>query len=139
MIRYELADTVTIAPGDDPSGRPYLHIERVDGRNDDMLRLPGARGGEVVVLPYRLRASFAQLTDVLQYQLVREPRRIVVRVVLKRGAGPETPRRVTAGIRSALEDAGAVAPPVEVECVAEIEREPGGGKLRLVKDESNAP
>jgi phenylacetate-CoA ligase len=51
LIRYELSDTVTLAPGPEPGGRPYLRIERVDGRNDDMLRLPRLGGGETVVLP----------------------------------------------------------------------------------------
>ena len=86
LIRYELADTVTIAPGPDPSGRPYLRIERVDGRNDDLLRLRAAGGGQAVVLPHVLRAPFAQLPDALQYQIVHEPRRLVIRVVLRPGA-----------------------------------------------------
>jgi phenylacetate-CoA ligase len=45
LIRYELADTVTLAAGPDPSGLPYQRIERVDGRNDDLIRLPKAGGG----------------------------------------------------------------------------------------------
>jgi phenylacetate-CoA ligase len=133
LIRYELADTVTLADGPDPSGRPYQRIERVDGRNDDVLRLPAAGGGEVMVLPHRLRAPFAQLGDVLEYQIVREPQRLVVRLVLRPDAATETPVRVCAGIRAALDDAGAMAPPIEIEQVSEIGREPGGAKLKLVK------
>jgi phenylacetate-coenzyme A ligase PaaK-like adenylate-forming protein len=133
LIRYELSDTVTIAPGPDPSGRPYLRIERVDGRNDDVLRLPTAGGGEVVVLPYRLRAAFAQLPDVLQYQVVQEERRLAIHVVLRAGFSAETPPRIEAGIREAIEGAGAIPPAIAVEPVAEIEREPGVAKLKLVK------
>jgi phenylacetate-CoA ligase len=133
LIRYELSDTVTIAPGPDPSGRPYLRIERVDGRNDDMLRLPAAGGGETVVLPYRLRAPFVHLPDVLQYQVVLEERRLAIRVVLRPEFSAETPARIEAGVRAALEAADAIPPPIEVEPVAEIEREPGGAKLKLVK------
>jgi phenylacetate-coenzyme A ligase PaaK-like adenylate-forming protein len=133
LIRYELADTITLAPGPDPSGRPYQRIERVDGRNDDVLRLPAAGGGEAIVLPNRLRAPFAQLPDVIQYQLVREPNRIVARIVLRPHASSDTPSRVAAGIRAALEDAGAVAPAIEITQVAEIEREGGGAKLKLIK------
>jgi phenylacetate-coenzyme A ligase PaaK-like adenylate-forming protein len=50
LIRYELSDSVTLAGGP-ADGRPYLRIERVDGRNDDLLRLPRAGGGEALVLP----------------------------------------------------------------------------------------
>jgi phenylacetate-coenzyme A ligase PaaK-like adenylate-forming protein len=106
LIRYELADTVTLAPGPHPEGRPYLQIERVDGRNDDVLRLPAAAGGEALVLPYRLRAAFTQLPDVIQYQLVHEPRRLAVLVVLRAASPPGTVDRVAAGIRSAIEERG---------------------------------
>jgi phenylacetate-CoA ligase len=133
LIRYEVADAVTLAGGPNPAGLPYQRIERVDGRNDDLLRLPGAGGGEVIVLPHRLRAPFAQLADVTQYQVVREPDRIAVRVVLRPDAAADTPGRVRSGIVQALREAGAALPPIEVEQVDGIEREPGGAKLKLVK------
>ena len=133
LIRYELSDTVTLAPGPEPGGRPYLRIERVDGRNDDMLRLPRLGGGETVVLPYRLRAPFLDLPDVVQYQLVHEPKRLAVRIVLRPGASSETADRVHFGIRAALEAAGAVPPTIEVEPVHAIELEPGSSKLKVVK------
>jgi len=110
-----------------------MRIERIDGRNDDALRLPAARGGECVVLPQRLRAPFASLPDVLAYQIVHEARRLVVRVVLHPGAAADTPGRVATGLRAALGEAGAATPVIEVEPVAEIEREPGGAKVKLVK------
>ena len=139
LIRYELTDTVTVAPGPDPSGRPYTRIERIDGRNDDALRLPAAGGGEAVVLPHRLRAPFIPLSDVLQYQIVEDERRLTVRVVLRPGASDQTTARITDGLRAALADAGALVPPIEIEPVAEIEREPGGAKLKLVKSVSRLP
>jgi phenylacetate-coenzyme A ligase PaaK-like adenylate-forming protein len=139
LIRYELADTVTIAPGSDPSGRPYMRIERVDGRNDDLLRLPAVGGGEALILPYRLRAPFTDLPDVLQYQVVHEPRRLAVRVVLSPKAPADTIGKIAAGLGAALEAAGAVPPPIEVEPVAELEREPGAAKVKLVKSVRSSP
>jgi phenylacetate-CoA ligase len=133
LIRYQIADAVTLAPDDDASSLPYRRIARVDGRNDDVLRLPAAGGGETIVLPHRLRAPFAHLTDVTQYQIVREPGRVVARIVLRPDAAADTPARVAAGIRRALEDARAARLPIEIEHVSEIEREPGGAKLKLVK------
>ncbi len=32
LVRYELADSVVLADGPDPSGRPDDRIERIDGR-----------------------------------------------------------------------------------------------------------
>jgi phenylacetate-CoA ligase len=133
LIRYELADSVTLAAGPDPSGRPYRRIERIDGRDDDQLTLPARGGGEVVVLPHQLRAALGVLPGVVQYQIVQEPQRLVIRLVLAPGAGGEPEQRALAGVNAALQHAGAVAPPLAVEVVGEIEREPGGAKLKLVK------
>jgi phenylacetate-CoA ligase len=133
LIRYEIADAVTLASGPDPTGRPYQRILRVDGRNDDILRFAGIGGGEAIVLPHRLRVPFARLPEVLQYQIVREPHRLVIRLVLGPAASVESPVRIAAGVRSALKDAGAVPPPIEVEPVSVIEREPGSAKIKLIK------
>jgi phenylacetate-CoA ligase len=133
LIRYEIADAVTLASGPDPTGRPYQRIARVDGRSDDILRFPAVAGGEALVLPHRLRIPFARLPEVTQYQIVREPRRLVVRVVLDAAASVETPDRISVGIRAALEEAGAIPPAIEVEPVSAIEREPGSAKVKLIK------
>jgi hypothetical protein len=69
---------------------------------------------------------------VVQYQIVREPRRLSIRLVLRADASSEPPGRVRERIQAALEDAGAIPPPIEVE-VAAIEREPGSAKLKLIK------
>ena len=132
LIRYELSDSVTLAAAN-AAGRPYLRIERVDGRNDDLLRLPKPGGGEALVLPYRLRAPFLDLPDVVQYQVVSEPTRLAVRIVLRPDASVETVERVRSGMKVALEAAGAIPPPIVVQPVAEIEREPGSMKVKVVK------
>jgi hypothetical protein len=86
----------------------------------------------VVVLPNRLRASFVEFVDVVEYQIAEEEERLVVRVVLRNGGATDTPDRVAVAIRNALVEAGAAAPPIEVAVVGGLEREPGG-KLKLVK------
>jgi hypothetical protein len=50
--------------GPTPLGLPYARIAAVDGRSDDIIALPAAGGGRVVVHPFRLRAPFAALPDV---------------------------------------------------------------------------
>jgi phenylacetate-CoA ligase len=133
LIRYEISDSVTLADGPDPSGRPYGRVERVDGRNDDILQMPARGGGELAVHPHRLRAPFTYLPDVLQYQVVEEPQCLRIRIVLRNGASVETPALVRAALARELDDAGVIAPPIEVEPVAELERDPGqGAKLKLV-------
>ena len=135
LVRYELADSVILADGPDPSGRPYDRLVRVDGRSDDMLALPASGGGLVSVHPYLLRAPFALIPEVVQYQIVQRPDRLLVRVVPRRGSAPELPDQVAAATRQAVAAAGASIE-VSVDVVERIEREPGhAAKIKLVVSE----
>jgi phenylacetate-coenzyme A ligase PaaK-like adenylate-forming protein len=135
LIRYELSDAVELASGPDPSGRPFDRIVRIDGRSDDVLRLPAKGGGTVAVHPYRIRAPFVQLLDVLQYQVVQREQGLVVRIVPRAGSEEGLEERVRGAMCAALADAGA-ASWIRVELVAAIEREPGhAAKVKLVVSE----
>jgi phenylacetate-CoA ligase len=138
LIRYELTDSVVLADGPDPSGRPYDRIAHVDGRSDDMLRLPSDHGREVVVHPFRLRSPFARRFDVLQYQVVRRWDELLVRIVPQPGVSSDVPEAVAFDMRAALADAGVdvTALPIRAEVVETIEREPGpAAKVKLVVSE----
>jgi phenylacetate-coenzyme A ligase PaaK-like adenylate-forming protein len=135
LIRYELADAVELALGADPSGRPYDRIIRIDGRSDDVLRLPAAGGGTITVHPYRIRTPFVQLLDVLQYQVVQRGDGLVVRVVPRVGRELGLAERVRGAMCAALADAGAEAR-IRVELVDRIERDSGhAAKVKLVVSE----
>lgn len=139
LIRYELLDSVVLAEGPDPSGRPFDRVARVDGRSDDVLRLPGINGGRVVVHPYRLRAPFVRLFDVLQYQVVHRADGLLVRVVVRAGTERDVAERVRAAVEMVLGEAGASVP-VAVAIVPAIEREPGhAAKVKLVVSEVPRP
>jgi phenylacetate-CoA ligase len=116
-------------------GRTFA-IARVDGRSDDILHVPGIDGEQVAVHPHHLRAPFTRLPDVSQYQVVYDGLRLKVRVVLRQATPPDMIERVRGAIAAQVEAVGAAALPVDVEPVAEIEREPGqGAKLKLVVSE----
>jgi phenylacetate-CoA ligase len=138
LIRYELADAVTLAEPPDPAGLPFLRIARVDGRSDDILLLPAADGGTVSVHPRRLCAPFTALVEVRQYQIVHgRDGRLRVRIVPRPTAPTDLPERVRAAVVLELEEAGVLEPAVGVEVVDEIEREPGqAAKVKLVVSEA---
>ena len=69
LIRYELADSITVADGPNPTGRPVARLELIDGRSDDIIRSPAAAGGEIAVHPFHVRAPFSYLPEVRQYQV----------------------------------------------------------------------
>jgi putative adenylate-forming enzyme len=134
LIRYEITDSLVLADGPDPSGRPWQRIARVDGRSHDILTLPARGGGNVRVHPFRLRAPFVRATDVRGYQIVQRRDELLVRVVGAAGA-EGVDERVRDLVAGALAEEGAELP-VRVEAVPEIEREPGpAAKVKLVRSE----
>jgi phenylacetate-coenzyme A ligase PaaK-like adenylate-forming protein len=81
-----------------PLGLPYARIAAVDGRSDDLITLPGAGGRPVTVYPFRLRAPFAELLEVRQYQVVHDPAGLQVAVVLREDAPAGLPDRIAAAL-----------------------------------------
>jgi phenylacetate-coenzyme A ligase PaaK-like adenylate-forming protein len=139
LIRYELADRVVESPQPNPAGRPYRHLAGIDGRTADTLTFPARAGGTIALLPLRMGAPFARLPQVRQFQIVHAPGGLEVRLVLGPDAERETPAIVRALVLRTLEDAGAVAPPVVVTPVDELEREPGpAAKLKLIVSRTQA-
>jgi len=134
LIRYEISDSLTMAPeGTDPAGLPYTRILRVDGRSDDILQMPARGGGACAVNPCRLRQPFVHFPEVRRYQVVHRAHELEVRVEL----APLAPADVTTRVRSALEDAIAAAGvgefPVKVVVVDGITRDnTNGAKLKTV-------
>lgn len=51
LIRYEISDRVVFASGGCDCGLPWRVLERVEGRDEEMLRLPAAGGGTREVHP----------------------------------------------------------------------------------------
>jgi phenylacetate-CoA ligase len=134
LIRYELSDAVTMAGGPSPTGRPYQRIASVNGRIADTLYLTGAHGGEVALHPSALGPAFARVPAVRQFQLLHDERGLHARVVLGDGADDDAPDRVRWRLVEAIETAGAVPPPIDVEPVPALDREPGpAAKLALIK------
>lgn len=70
LIRYELGDSVTLATDACPCGSPLVTIT-VEGRTDEILRVPAADGGEVVLLPLAISTVVEQTPGVHSYQIVQ--------------------------------------------------------------------
>ncbi len=132
LIRYELTDAVTESGRPNPAGRPWRCIASVDGRTADILHLPGRDGATVPVHPSVLESAVAPFPDVSQYAFVHDARGLHTQVVLAPGASADVSDRLRRAIVAAVGSTGAVPPPVDVEPVPSLHRQPGG-KLRLVR------
>ena len=117
LIRYAVSDLVTTGAAPCPCGRPYPLLRAVEGRSDDILRLPAEGGGRVAVHPLALRSPLAAVPGLKQYRIVYDERRLSVSAALRAGVAPDPAR---AAIATALRDrlAAAGALPVEVDVAA---------------------
>ena len=134
LIRYEISDAVTLASGDNPTGRPYRRTAAIEGRRAETLRLPARNGGEAVVHPSALGAAFSSSPEVHQYQFVFDGRVLQARVVLDADAPAEVPDRLRGSLERAIAATGALPPSIDITPVTALQREPGPGqKIMLVK------
>ena len=133
VIRYEITDLVKIDDAPCPCGRPFRTVRAIEGRSDDILRLPSCDGrGTVAVHPIALRSRLAKLDGVRQYQVVHRAGALRACVVPRAGAS-DLEDVVGRALSAALADAGAAPLPVSVDLVDALDRDANGvGKLKLV-------
>jgi phenylacetate-CoA ligase len=132
LLRYEMGDLVRATRAPCPCGRPYLRLLEIQGRQDDLLALPGRGGATVRLHPIALRSPMATVPGLAQYQIVRCPGRLRARVAVRPGAdGGRVAEQTRERLQAALAEAGALVETVDVEVVDALERSPMG-KHRLV-------
>jgi phenylacetate-coenzyme A ligase PaaK-like adenylate-forming protein len=129
LIRYELDDSVRLAPEPCPSGHPFALIDDIQGRVEDVLSFPGVAGGVVQVHPL----VFSRVMDTLPvsgWQVVQEADGLHV---LLSGVHGELQDEILADtLRQALSEQGVIVPRMEVQRVESISKT-AAGKAPLIK------
>ena len=93
VLRYDLGDRVCIHATRCECGSPLPAIE-VEGRADDVLRLPGEDGRIVSLPPLALATVLEQDAELFDFQLVQHgPSRLELRSGLRAPTAPSTMRR----------------------------------------------
>jgi phenylacetate-coenzyme A ligase PaaK-like adenylate-forming protein len=134
LIRYEISDLVTLSADLCPCGRPFPLIAAVDGRSDDMLRLPGTDGAIVVVHPLAIRSPLARIAGLRQYRVIHDASGLTVEAIV---SSQSVLQEIAARLREALDGQRVADLPMQVRPVAEIARHGVSGKIKLI--ESRAP
>jgi putative adenylate-forming enzyme len=134
LIRYAITDMVTAIPERCPCGRPFRLLAGVEGRSDDILRLPAATGGEVAVHPLALRGPLAAITDLRQYTIRYEHPQVRVSAILRPGApAPLVRERIATSLRDGLTARGAAPLEIDVALVDRVaDARDAAGKLKVV-------
>jgi phenylacetate-coenzyme A ligase PaaK-like adenylate-forming protein len=136
LIRFEVSDLVTIDRSRCACGRTLPRLRAVQGRLDEVIHLPGARGEPVLVHPAQFSLVAAD-PAVREFQVVQRGALIVLRLALRDDAAPRTAGQVARAVTERLASLGVERPAVEAETVAAIERS-AAGKLKLVVAEQHA-
>ncbi len=133
LIRYELRDRLRLATEPCPSGHRFALIDRVEGRSEDLLRLPAAAGGTRAVHPL----VFHRVMDSVPasgWQIVQEGDGLTVLLSGVRDGFVDM--ALADALRQALMVQGATAPPITVRRVPAIPQT-AAGKAPLIKAKSS--
>jgi len=139
LIRYEHTDIVTLADDACACGRPYARIVAIEGRREEVLRLPRRGGGRVEVHAFQLLSPLIKMPGIRQYQLLFGADDLTIKISVRDGESrDDIQAAVERSIRGALIEFDAAEAPVAVEIVETIERSGTGSKIKLV-ERSPAP
>jgi putative adenylate-forming enzyme len=131
LIRYELGDLAELDVTPCACGRSFARLTSVEGRADDVLRLPGAAGETVAVHPIAIRSPLAGVPELRRYKVVQDRDGLHVRLELRSG-GDEVAQHVARLLRERLAEAGAAIEP-RVEIVDRLADDSVSGKFRLIE------
>jgi phenylacetate-coenzyme A ligase PaaK-like adenylate-forming protein len=129
LIRFELTDLLTVAAQPCACGRQSRRITAIEGRADDIMRLPGRGGFDVPVHPNHFAEAIESLAEVNAYQVVEGEDGIAIAIV----ATDDVADSVAARVQANLATLGVTQAAVRVQVVERIERPSGAsGKFKLV-------
>ena len=129
LIRYELSDSVQLAAEPSSLNMPFVRIDGIQGRTEDMLQLPAASGGEVAVHPI----TFHHVLDPLPvsgWQVVQEKN--ALRVLLSGAQNTVNDSQLINAITSNLTTQNVLVPQISVQHVNVIPKN-ATGKTPLIK------
>jgi phenylacetate-coenzyme A ligase PaaK-like adenylate-forming protein len=137
LIRYEMTDLLRLVEEPCPCGRSSKRIAAIEGRDDDVIRLPDAAGREVPVHPNHFCEAVESIAGVHAYQVREEDRGIEIDVVAPDRDRDEVAAAIWARVDGHLEALGVTGTPIHVRTVAAIRRPDGAsGKFKLVSGRS---
>jgi putative adenylate-forming enzyme len=135
LIRYAVTDLATASAQPCPCGRPYAVLSALDGRSDDVLRLPTTNGGCVAVHPLALRSAMATVADLAQYRILHKGAKLTVSATLRADARPQPAvAAITDRLTAKLAALGVEGMQLDVRLVPRIEDgRDAAGKFRIIE------
>jgi phenylacetate-CoA ligase len=137
LIRYEISDRVMRSDELCDCGMRFALVGGIEGRAEDILRLPARSGGFVRIHP-NLFHKILEPLPLQAWQVIEEPD--AIRVLLARPEGLVDTLDISSEIERALQENGALARPIHIERVEEVTKT-ALGKAPLIRalSSSSAP
>ena len=127
LIRYEISDNVRFADEEIPCSLPFTRIVEVEGRQEDVLSLPGIVTAEIKVHPNVFHDLMLTVPS-KGWQVVQEKDGLLVLLIEPREDLEEIKKRIS----DVLENQGVKVPKIEIRSVLAIPKD-RSGKSPLVK------
>lgn len=127
LIRYEMSDSVRLSSVACPCGRPFALLDAIQGRQEDIVYLPGSTGTPAPIHPNVFHRTL-ELVPASVWQVIHD--RTGLRVLLVGARDDFNERSLLTAISQALEAQGAMPIEIRVERVAAIPRTTTGTFLR---------
>lgn len=115
LIRYELTDSIRLAPDGSKGDLPFITLDEVQGRMEDVVVMSGRSGGAAVIQP-NVFHNIMEAFPVKGWQVVQESKDSIKVFVVDPGEGFSEPDLVVR-LTDELTVRGALAPMVQVEQV----------------------
>jgi len=124
FIRYQIGDIGLLSDHRCPCGRGLPLLERIEGRNNDLIRLADGR----IISPFTISKILRFITGIAQFKMVQE-RKDAFQILIVRGKGfsPETVETVRREMKKPLGDEVLL----DIQLVDHIPPDPSG-KIRAV-------
>lgn len=129
LIRYELSDSLRLAVEPSSLNMPFVRIDGIQGRTEDILHLPAGSGGEVQVHPITFHHVLDSL-PVSAWQVVQE--KDGLRVLLSGALNGANDTQIVNAITRNLTAQNALVPQISVQHVNGIPKN-ATGKTPLIK------
>jgi phenylacetate-CoA ligase len=130
IIRLEVTDVFTIDPEPCRCGRTLVRARAIEGRSDDVLKLPARDGGRIRVHPIEF-GIVTRDREVREFQVLQEGASLRILVVPRWNARGGLEARLRGAVSRRLAELGVEEPQVTVERREELARS-AGGKLQMV-------
>ncbi|AEE51539.1 F390 synthetase-related protein [Haliscomenobacter hydrossis] len=130
IVRYELNDILVEKTEPCTCGSCFTALERIEGREDDILLFPGANGEMIKVFPDLICRVIARSAEGFRAYRLRQIEPLVLQLELESANFEGVAEKITNGIQSFLQERGVLG--VTLRCVEGIQKK-AGEKLRRVE------